>query len=81
MIAQAIIGKLAEIFNIAMAEIDATLPMSHYSVDSLVVVELRNRLGSAAYANVPIFTILQTPSLTEFASLVASTSEFLKIEV
>lgn len=55
--------------------------MSHYGVDSLVAVELRNWLGSAAKAKVSIFTILQTPSLAEFASLVASSSEFLKTEV
>ncbi|KAH7002225.1 short chain dehydrogenase-domain-containing protein [Ilyonectria destructans] len=71
-IAQAIISKLADIFNIAMAEVDASLPMSHYGVDSLVAVELRNWLGSAAKAKVSIFTILQTPSLTEFTPLVAS---------
>ncbi|KAF7554507.1 hypothetical protein G7Z17_g2865 [Cylindrodendrum hubeiense] len=80
-ITQAIISKLADIFNIAVAEIDASLPMSHYGVDSLVAVELRNWLGSAAKAKVSIFTILQTPSLTEFASLVASSSKFLKTEV
>ncbi|KAH6984663.1 hypothetical protein BKA56DRAFT_581384 [Ilyonectria sp. MPI-CAGE-AT-0026] len=59
-----------------MAEIDASLPMSHYGVDSLVAVELRNRLGCAAKTNVSFFAILQTPSLPEFASLVASNSEF-----
>ncbi|KAH7143722.1 hypothetical protein EDB81DRAFT_935118 [Dactylonectria macrodidyma] len=80
-ITQAITSKLADIFNIAVAEIDASLPMSHYGVDSLVAVELRNWLGSAAKAKVSIFTILQTSSLNEFAALVASNSDFLKTEL
>lgn len=63
--------KLCEIFSLAAEEIDISLPLGHYGVDSLVGVELRNWLGSAVKAKVTIFEILQSPSVTEFAGLVA----------
>lgn len=77
-ITEALMTKLADMFNILASDIDTSLPMSQYGVDSLVAVELRNWLGSAAKAKVSIFDIVQSPSLTDFGSLVAGKSEFLK---
>ncbi|RWA09000.1 hypothetical protein EKO27_g6114 [Xylaria grammica] len=74
----AITDKLAKIFSLAASEIDASLSMSHYGVDSLVAVELRNWLSSSVKAKLSIFEILQSSSLAAFASTVASKSEFMK---
>ncbi len=67
----ALVNKLAALFNIPSSEIDATLPLPHYGVDSLVAVELRNWLSSTIKAKVTIFEILQGASVSEFAGLVA----------
>lgn len=76
-IADALVGKMAELFNLLSSEIDQAMPMSHYGVDSLVAVEVRNWLGTAAKTKVSVFEILQTPSLQEFAALAAGRSELL----
>ncbi|KAE8384250.1 putative polyketide synthase [Aspergillus alliaceus] len=75
LLVQAIMAKIAEIFNIPLSDIDAELPMSRYGVDSLVAVELRNWLSSGAKAKVTVFDILQSASLNEFGALVVSRSE------
>ncbi|KAL9127721.1 MAG: hypothetical protein Q9217_003451 [Psora testacea] len=67
----ALVNKLAGLFNIPMTEIDTSLPLPYYGVDSLVAVELRNWLSSAIKAKVTIFEILQGKTMTEFAALVA----------
>ncbi|KAI1811942.1 hypothetical protein GGS20DRAFT_560344 [Poronia punctata] len=76
-ITAAIVTKLAKIFNLEAADIESTLSMSHYGVDSLVAVELRNWLGSAVRAKLSIFEILQSTSLAAFGAMVATKSEFL----
>ncbi|KAF1835370.1 hypothetical protein BDW02DRAFT_290387 [Decorospora gaudefroyi] len=77
-IADALVGKMADLFNLLSTEIDQAMPMSHYGVDSLVAVEVRNWLGTAAKAKVSVFEILQTPSLHEFAALAAGRSELVR---
>ena len=69
--------KLADIFNIPLSEIDIGLPLSRYGVDSLVAVELRNWLSSAIKAKVSVFEILQSASLIEFGTLLATKSEYM----
>ncbi|KAI1827695.1 hypothetical protein F4861DRAFT_492206 [Xylaria intraflava] len=73
----AITSKLAKIFNLDVAEIDGTLSMSHYGVDSLVAVELRNWLSSSVKAKLSLFEILQSTSLASFGNMVATKSEYL----
>ncbi|KAH8900475.1 hypothetical protein GQ53DRAFT_862683 [Thozetella sp. PMI_491] len=75
-LADALVSKLAEMFNLPASDIDAALPMSCYGVDSLVAVELRKWLSSVARAKVSVFDILQSPSLSDFATLLAGKSEY-----
>lgn len=72
----ALATKLAEIFSLEVAEIDVALPLTRYGVDSLVAVELRNWLSGAIRAKVTVFEILQSTSLTGFAGLLATKSEY-----
>ncbi|KAH7027192.1 uncharacterized protein B0I36DRAFT_412585 [Microdochium trichocladiopsis] len=67
--------------NLATAVVDPSLPLSHYGVDSLVAVELRNWLGNAAKAKVTIFEILQSASIAEFAGVVAGKSDLVAAAV
>ena len=78
LIVTALVDKLAELFSIEPNDVDVNLAMAKFGVDSLVGVELRNWLGGIAKAKVTIFEILQSPSLLQFAALVAKRSELLK---
>jgi hypothetical protein len=68
LVSQAIAEKLSTIFMIPIGEIDPTSKLSHYGVDSLVAVELRNFVALQTAAEVSIFDILQSSSLEALAS-------------
>lgn len=73
-VAQAVAERLAVIFNVSVEQVDCGAPMTANAVDSLVAVELRNWLASAAKAKVSIFEVVQSSSLLEFANLVLERS-------
>ncbi|GFF94883.1 acyl transferase/acyl hydrolase/lysophospholipase [Aspergillus udagawae] len=77
LISAAIAAKLADIFMTPVAEIDLSKPPTHYGVDSLIAVELRNMLVLQAAADTSIFN-LQTASLAALAGLVAEKSRHLQ---
>ncbi|KAI1408612.1 polyketide synthase [Hypoxylon sp. FL1857] len=77
LIVDAVAEKTAAIFNIERGEIDASVPLTRYGVDSLVGVDLRNWLVSSINAKVSVSDILQSPSLSEFGELVATKSELI----
>ncbi|KAJ5338978.1 hypothetical protein N7452_005706 [Penicillium brevicompactum] len=77
LLVDALSGKLSDIFSIPLSDIDPELPLARYGVDSLVAVELRNWISGTLKAKVSVFEVLQSASLTEFATLVASKSEFM----
>lgn len=66
--------KLMAIFMIAEEEVTPSKALSDYGVDSLVAVELRNMLALRAGAEISIFDIMQSASLTALAAMVASKS-------
>ncbi|KAL7625005.1 hypothetical protein AAE478_004219 [Parahypoxylon ruwenzoriense] len=66
-VSQAIAEKLADIFTLSVDDIDLAKPPSHYGVDSLVAVELRNMLASQMAAQVSSFGIMQSASLAALA--------------
>jgi hypothetical protein len=63
--------KLMDIFMIAEAEVDHSRSFSAYGVDSLVAVELRNMLALRTGAEVSIFDIMQSPSISALAFTIA----------
>ncbi|RDW83572.1 type I polyketide synthase [Aspergillus mulundensis] len=73
-VAQAIAKRLAEIFMIPLAHIDAARRLTEYGLDSLGAVELRNMLTLQAAADVSIFDIMQSESLAALASNVTRKS-------
>lgn len=68
-ICQAIVGKLSVMFSLPEGEVDPSASMSHYGVDSLVAVELRNWLSSASQSDISIFDIMQSKSLVSLATV------------
>lgn len=79
-VGEAIATKLAEIFMIATGDIDMNQPPASFGVDSLVAVELRNMLMLRAAADMPIFNILQSESLTMLVGNVVAKSAYVAPE-
>lgn len=77
-VADVVALRLAVIFNINAEDLDLSVPLSAHGVDSLVAVEMRNWLSTAAKAKISIFEILQSSSLMDFASLVVERSQVVK---
>ena len=77
-IVTSITKKLMNIFMIAEAEIAPSNALSEYGVDSLVAVEMRNMLALRAGAEISIFDIIQSTSITALAVKVASKSSYIE---
>ncbi|CAG7922469.1 unnamed protein product [Penicillium olsonii] len=73
---QVLVKRLVDIFMIPIDEVIHSKSMADFGVDSLIAVELRNMLAVQAGAEISIFDIMQSPSLTALAQTVASTSKF-----
>ncbi|GME49746.1 ketoacyl-synt-domain-containing protein [Neofusicoccum parvum] len=73
-VASEITSKIMDIFMIPEDEVFANKPMAEFGVDSLTAVELRNSLALKASAEISIFDIMQSPSLTALATTIASKS-------
>ncbi|KAI3338274.1 putative polyketide synthase [Ustulina deusta] len=74
---QAVVTKISDMFVIQESEINPSLPLSEYGVDSLVAVELRNWLVPNARIEMSIFDLLGSPSLVELAKSVVKRSKVL----
>ncbi|TPX07104.1 uncharacterized protein E0L32_010999 [Thyridium curvatum] len=74
-VTDAVVAKLEDMFGAAEGEVDARQPPSRYGVDSLVAVELRNWLESAARARLTVSDIVGSKSLGELGRTVAGRSE------
>ncbi|KAH8799819.1 hypothetical protein F5884DRAFT_905307 [Xylogone sp. PMI_703] len=71
---EGITKKLMDIFMIEESEVNPAKSLSSYGVDSLVAVELRNMLSLRAGADISIFDIMQSSSITSLAATVAAKS-------
>ena len=74
MFTKAILEKVASIFALPINELSPSASLSHYGVDSLVAVELRNWLLTAAQVEVSIADIMQSASVAVLAEVVAEGS-------
>jgi acyl carrier protein len=59
---------LGRILGFAADELDVTLPISVLGLDSLMAVELKNRIASDLRVSLPTIRLLQGPSLAELAA-------------
>lgn len=72
-------AEIGELFSVDPADIDVSQPLTHHGVDSLVAVRFRNWLSGDVKAKTTVFEILQAPSLTDFACLVANRSTLIGV--
>ncbi|TVY35171.1 Highly reducing polyketide synthase [Lachnellula subtilissima] len=75
LVTAAVISKLSAMFMLPDDEIKDSAPLSHYGVDSLVAVELRNWLNTHADCDISIFDVLQSVSLKALAGKVVERSK------
>jgi hypothetical protein len=73
-VGSALADMLADMFMVPAEEVDLTQSPSQQGVDSLVAVEVRNMLFGQAGAELSIFNIMQSPSLSKLASDVVDRS-------
>ncbi|KAL2813950.1 hypothetical protein BDW59DRAFT_24526 [Aspergillus cavernicola] len=72
LILKAITNKLISMFAFAEADVAPSKNLAEFGVDSLIAVELRNWITSQTGLGISIFELMQSPSLTELANMVAS---------
>lgn len=73
-----ITSKLSEMFMMPEANIDRSKPPSMYGVDSLLAVDLRDWLFAHLQAELSMFDVLQSESLTKLGELTAEKSKLVK---
>ena len=75
MVSKAIAQKISDMFLIPLAEIDNSMPLTKYGIDSLVAVELRNWVVAHTQAETSIFDVIQSSSIEALASKTAKNSK------
>lgn len=76
-ILQALMHKLSRALLMSMDDMNPTKPTSSFGIDSLVAVELRNWISREVKVDVPVFEILQAPSLQVLAGRMAQKTPLL----
>jgi phthiocerol/phenolphthiocerol synthesis type-I polyketide synthase D len=62
--------QVASILRLPAAKLDVRLPLTTLGLDSLMAIELKNRVELELGIRIPIVTFLQGPSIVEFTSQV-----------
>lgn len=75
-VVEAVCKKVRDIFLLE-DEINVKVPLTHYGVDSLVVIEIRNMLALVAGIEMSVFDIIQSPSISSLGSSAAAKSSHL----
>jgi NAD(P)-dependent dehydrogenase (short-subunit alcohol dehydrogenase family)/acyl carrier protein len=60
-------GEIARVLGIPAVELDVTQPLNHLGLDSLMAIELRNRIKSELGINLPMVKFMEGASLSELA--------------
>lgn len=71
---QALLARLSKALSIPMPELDANKPLHQYGVDSLVAVELRSWFAKEIQADIAVFDILGSATVTSVGQLATSKS-------
>ncbi|KAJ5832327.1 hypothetical protein N7474_000638 [Penicillium riverlandense] len=80
-IATAVLQKISSILMRPAEELDPTVPISVYGLDSLVAIEIRNWITRELEANLQILEILTSDSVPALAELILRKSGILTPEV
>ncbi len=60
--------QVARVFGIEAAQVDRTTPMTHLGLDSLMAVDLMNRLECELHLSVPMGSVLSGPNVKQLAT-------------
>jgi hypothetical protein len=74
-LSRSLTSKLASMFVVPEADIDAASPLARLGVDSLIAVELRNWVAAAVQAECSVFEIMQAASIAGLADLLVAKSK------
>lgn len=76
----ALVKKLAAVLMLSPEEMEPSVSVSSYSLDSLAAIEVRNWVAREADANVQVLELLTSPSLMELAKLILKKSKLVSFE-
>jgi phthiocerol/phenolphthiocerol synthesis type-I polyketide synthase C len=63
-----LVEQIAQVLKCSPAKVDAHQPLSRLGIDSLMAVELKNRVEADLETPVPVTALLQGPSLSQLAT-------------
>jgi len=64
--------EVARVLGLSVSRLDVNQPLSTLGIDSLMAVELKNRIESELNVAVPLIRVIQGPSVAELAALLLS---------
>lgn len=79
LVTDALRRKTAEILQVPASEIDSSLPLYRYGVDSLSAIELRNWIAREAKANIALLEIMAAVPIKDFAMKIAEESKVVQV--
>jgi len=65
--------QIADVFGSEMSQIDQQTPINKLGLDSLMAVEVMNRVESAVQRSIPLSRLLAGPTISELAGLILKT--------
>jgi thioester reductase-like protein len=63
-----LVEQVARVFGIEASQIDRGIPLTHLGLDSLMAVELMNRLESELHLSIPMGSVLSGPNVQQLAN-------------
>lgn len=63
-----LVEQIAQVLRCSPSRVDAHLPLNRLGIDSLMAVELKNRVEDDLGTSVPVTALLQGPSLSQLAT-------------
>ncbi|KAF1952134.1 hypothetical protein CC80DRAFT_479691 [Byssothecium circinans] len=74
-VCNALVEKIAEVISMEQEELDVTRALSHYPLDSLTAIEVRNFITRMFEANLQVLELLASGSIESLAKVVCAKSK------
>ena len=65
-------AELARVLGLAPAQLSLSQPLNTLGLDSIMAIEMKNRIESQTGLHLPVAALLQGPTVTELTSLIAA---------
>lgn len=79
MVKEALVAKTAQILQMPASEVDPSLPLYRYGVDSLVAIEVRNWITREMKANIALLEIMAAVPIKDFAVKITEKSKLVAV--